>query len=82
MDFEQGISQRKAMATGGKMADGNFGVKSFSDAMSNGKSMGSAAATTLAEKQRAAPVKMGGGKMAAQANPDHGSHGTNGKWDT
>lgn len=69
------IGQRKGMAMGkGPMAN-DFGVKSFKDTMSDGKSQGSSDATILSEKQRCAPVGVGGGKMKAQANPEHGSHG-------
>lgn len=67
------IRQRASMAMDKGMASGDFGVKSFSTSMSNGPSMGSSDGTTLSESQRCKPVGMGG-KMGAQANPDHGRH--------
>lgn len=70
------IRQRKEMAMGKEpMGGSDFGVKSFAKAMSDGKSMGGSDGTMLSEKQRCAPVGMGGGKMKAQANPEHGNHG-------
>ena len=69
------IGQRKMMAMDKGVDAGKFGVKSFSDSMSDGKSMGSPAATVLSEKQRCAPCNVGGGKMKAQAQPMHGNHG-------
>lgn len=68
------ITQRKNMAMGKGMEAGTFGVKSFKDSMMDGKGMGSSDGTVLSEKERCSPVKMGSGKMAAQANPQHGSH--------
>lgn len=65
-----GMSPRKTMAADG----GSFGVKSFAESFSNGKSQGSADATMLSEKQRAAPVRYDSGKMPGQAQPDHGRH--------
>jgi hypothetical protein len=65
-----GMSPRKMMASDG----GSFGVKSFVEANSNGKSMGSPDATMLSEKQRAATVTYDSKKMPAQGNPDHGRH--------
>lgn len=70
------IRQRKEMAMGKPAMGGNdFGVKSFSASMSDGKSQGSSDGTMLSEKQRCAPVGVGAGKMKAQANPMHGDHG-------
>jgi hypothetical protein len=69
------ITQRKNMAMGKGPMTGDFGVKSFKETMLDGKSMGSPNATTLSEKERCAPVGIGGGKMKAQAQPMHGNHG-------
>lgn len=74
MDTMKGVSQRKAMASDGEMAKGDFGVKSFSGAMSDGKSMGSSDGTMVPESARCCPVGMGSAKMDAQANPNHGKH--------
>jgi len=71
----EAIRQRKEMAMGKEAMGGNdFGVKSFATAMSNGKSMGSSDGTVLSESQRCRPVGMGGSKMDAQRQPDHGRH--------
>jgi hypothetical protein len=69
-----GIRQRASMAMGKGMDSGNFGVKSWSESMKDGKSMGSSDGTTLSDKQRCSPVGQGG-KMASQRQPDHGTHG-------
>jgi hypothetical protein len=76
-----GIRQRGEMAMGkGPMSGDSFGVKSFGDTNSNGKSMGSTDATILADSKRTPPVSQAG-KMPAQCQPDHGKHG-NGGWDS
>lgn len=75
MDTMNGVRQRVAMATGGKMADGEFGVKSWD--CQHGKSMGSmAVAKSGSDNDRGAakPVKYSSAKMPAQSAPDHGSH--------
>lgn len=68
------IAQRKGMAMGKGPMAGDFGVKSFKETSMDGKSMGNSDGTILSESQRCSPVGMGGGKMAAQSNPDHGKH--------
>jgi hypothetical protein len=69
----EAVRQRYNMGMGKEMDSGNFGVKSFSETMENGKSMGSSDGTTLSDKQRCCPVGMSG-KMDAQRQPDHGKH--------
>jgi hypothetical protein len=69
----EAVRQRAMMAMDKDTDGGKFGVKSFSDTMSNGKSMGGSDATMLSESARAKPVGMGS-KMDAQAQPDHGKH--------
>lgn len=74
MDTMKGVRQREAMATGGGMAKGEFGVKSFSSEMSDGKNQGSSDGAMVPESQRCCPVGMGSSRMGAQANPNHGKH--------
>jgi hypothetical protein len=77
-----GIRQRGEMAMGkGPMSGDSFGVKSFGDTISNGKSMGSTDPTILPEGKRCPPVSQSG-KLPAQSNPDHGKHHGNGSWGT
>jgi hypothetical protein len=68
------ITQRKNMAMGKGPMTGDFGVKSFKETMMDGKDMGSSDGTILSESARCAPVGMGGSKMDAQRQPDHGKH--------
>lgn len=68
------VRQRNSMGMGKAPEAGNFGVKSFADTESNGKSMGGSDGTILPDSQRCSPVGMGGGKMMAQSNPSHGKH--------
>lgn len=68
------VRQRASMAMDKGMASGDFGVKSWATSMSDGKSEGSSNGTILSDSARCCPVGMGGGKMMAQKNPDHGKH--------
>jgi hypothetical protein len=77
LNVSNGINQHKAMATGGKMAEGDFGVKSWD--CHDGDKMGSKADMMkgpMGDGGRGAdkPVKHTKGKMAGQAAPDHGPH--------
>lgn len=75
MDTMKGVRQHKAMATGGAMASGDFGVKPWTnhdgDKMGNDPMKG-----PIGDGMRGAakPVKHTKGKMPAQAGPDHGPH--------
>jgi hypothetical protein len=75
MDTMSGVRQHKAMATGGKMAEGDFGVKSW-DCHDGPKMANDPKKGPVGDSARGAdkPVKHTKGKMPAQAGPDHGPH--------
>lgn len=75
MDTMSGVRQRKAMATGGKMAEGDFGVKPWT--CHDGDKMGNdPKKVPIGDGDRGAgkPVKHTKGKMGGQAEVDHGPH--------
>ncbi len=75
MDTMKGVRQREAMATGGEMAKGDFGVKPWGhhdgEKMDNDPTKG-----PVGDGKRGAerPIRHTKGKMPAQAGPDHGPH--------
>lgn len=69
---------------GKDIGGGSFSCRSLSDVNGAGGNMGAHKTTQeaygtqsklLGDSERAAHVGRGNGKMRAQANPDHGSHG-------
>ncbi len=77
MDFSDKVNQHKALASGGTLASGDFGMKAH--ASSRGANMASEAlakAGHMGDGARAAapPVRHMKRRMRAQANPDHGAH--------
>jgi len=78
MDTMNGVRQHKAMASGGDMAKGDFGVRPFNcydGTPMNSESTAKRGAVGDGSARGAdRPVKHTRGKLPAQAGPDHGPH--------
>ena len=79
MDTMGGIRQRTAMASGGSMASGDFGVKPLDHSkgpiMTPISDMSKGHVGDGDRRGAGKPVSRGGGKMASPAKADHGPHG-------